>query len=159
MQREPYFQAPPRAADVYAQATDGWTLAAVEQKLGYQTYGAGDMESQWLEAVRVKPLRELADDDLARLLSRGMHLPLTLPVALSRLRSAADSKVLPDAELVRACGQAAAMARRSGSDLPEKTTTVLQVLLQTPWSGDRTEVLEAVFAAIEASRLPPPAPA
>lgn len=142
------FQAPPRAADVYAQARDTWTLAALERRLGYTSHGAAGLDADWLAAIRNTPMAGLADDDLGLLLSRGMHLPLLLPLGLSRLRACTQGRTPPSPVLVRGCGEAARLAAPRAPDLQRETATVLQALLQTPWPYGRVEVLEAVYAAL-----------
>lgn len=152
--REPArFQALPRASEIYAQATDAWTLAAVEQKLGVHTRGSTDLEEQWLSATRIRPLRDVDDEDLARLLTRGLHVPLLLPMGLSRLRAAVKSRTPPDGDLVRACGAAAWLIKRRLPEKADEAMAVLRALLQTEWLDGRVDVMEAAYSALEAMPL------
>jgi hypothetical protein len=147
----PRFQAPPRAAEVYARATAATSLGAVEQALGYTTRGESDLEEAWFEALRPVPLVALGDDDLAALLGRGMHLPLTLPLGLDRLRQAVTARIPPSLDLVRACGMAAAMARRGDPGLADEAGRSLAALLGAPWPAQGKELTETVCAALEAA--------
>lgn len=142
------FKAPPRAADIYASARDNWTLGALESQLGYTTRGAEPMEADWLDALRAVPFAALDDDDLGALVAKGMHLPVLLPIALSRVRASQATRVPPSGALVEGCGEAARRIRSRAPDLSRETTTVLQSMLATPWSSRRVEVLEAVYSAL-----------
>lgn len=142
------FNAPPRAADVYARARDSWTLGALEEQLGYTTRGVEPMEADWLDALRPVPFAALDDDDLGGLVARGMHLPVLLPLALARLRASQTTRVPPSGTLVEGCGAAVRRIASRAPELARETTTVLQSMLATPWSSRRVELLEAVYSAL-----------
>lgn len=141
-------QAPPSAASVYAQARDSWTLATLEQRLGFTTRGADGMEAQWLDGLREVPFAALADDDLGMLLARGMHIPVLLPVALARLQAAVTSRLPPSGTLIEGCGRAAKLVTARAPELAKQADAALRSLLQAQWAHGRVEVLDAVYAAL-----------
>lgn len=142
------FSGPPRAADIYASVGEATTLAAVEKRLGFTTRGAEGAEAAWLEAVRQVPMNALADDDLAMLLSRGMHVPLLLPLALARLKACAEAQRAPLTDLIRGCGEAARLVAGRAPELTEQTRAALRALLSVSWGEQRVETLEAVYSAL-----------
>lgn len=149
------FRAPRRATEVYAQATAEWTLAAVEHRLGFSASAGDDLSARWLRHVLAIRMVDLDDDDLSALLTRGLHLPLLLPLALGRLRGAVESLQPPSETLILACGQAAGMlAGAVKKRFAHDTTQVLQQLLRAPWPEKRDDILEAVYAALNVKAPP-----
>jgi len=123
------FQGPRSPQDVYATAGPDVSLSDLDAACGFTTHVEGDLDrlwARWLEAIARVPLRNLADDDLARALDGGLHLPLVLPMALGRLREAADEAV-PD-RLMTAAAKAARRMRPRLAALAEETRAVLDSL-------------------------------
>lgn len=125
--------APPHASEVYGSVSDSQTLAAVEDSLGYHLEPTDTMESQWLSATRKIPLRDIADADLARLLERGVHIPLLLPMALTRLRANAQSGKPPEEDLITASARAVQLLRVGREKYARETAAVLGTLHRACW--------------------------
>lgn len=127
MAPETPFQGPPAAADVYARSDASATLGSLDAALGYTTHVEADLDrlwARWYQAIAQVPLSNLADDDVARVLDGGVHLPVVLPLALQRIRAAFASEPPPD----RLLEAAARAARRIKDRLPNLTSETRDLL-------------------------------
>jgi len=154
---EQRFDGPPAPEAVYARATAEATLASLDRSLGYGMHVAGDLDplwATWYQAIARVPLKNLADDDVARVLDSAMHLPLTLPHAIARLTERNTVDTLPS-RLVSAVGRAARRVKQRLPQLSEQARASLRAVgaLPTGLDADPAEVadLRAVIAEALAS--------
>lgn len=141
-------QGPRRPEEVYAGVGGDTTLAALDAACGFATRVEGDLDplwSRWFEAISKVPLKNLADDDVARVLDSGLHLPVVLPLALGRLRDPSREEV-PD-RLMMAVARASRRVRPRLAPLAEESREALRSCLER---GEQwQEVAQAALSELE----------
>lgn len=143
-------QGPPSAREVYRNAPADTSLGALDDALGFHAVSGAeaDLRHLWYQSVKHVPLASLGDEDLAMVLTEGLHLPVSLPVALERLREwpsrASDSLV----DLIRASARASRWVKGTVPGLGRECRAILERISSRSEPPLQAVIRTAVVAAI-----------
>ncbi|MHB2017098.1 MAG: contact-dependent growth inhibition system immunity protein [Candidatus Xenobia bacterium] len=118
----------PDALEVYRNADPGLSMAELDRRLGYRLVppGAEAPDSQrWYARIQDKPMSELSDEDVTVVLENALHLPVMIPLAITRLKATPVAGMLYEGQMMQALAAAARILRPR---FPELATQVRQAL-------------------------------